>query len=539
MLVGRYPFSQVRRISSGDDRMNAENRVRDTIGRVVRGNWEIPHELIISDDAQNLIGTLLSLDPKHRGFARGILSAHSFFRAETMKKARSNLFIPVSNSINGTTATSSIIRTPQAEKQVRNRLQNSKSRSVANAYSCKKTDCQTELQLNTKGRKIFQNRIPQAESKTAEPSNGVKCQTEGTSNISQCTLKAHPTQELSQPFLSPLTNLSKLIPAKYQWCERNMKRSIDGETKSLHFTLYILPNSHGAVFQCERIEDGSGAFMHIIGDGSRVFVGKLGSRLVRTNYSKSTIVQQGVDLVKEAFQRRPKKSMQAEFPLSSNSFEHQTTMNSTLYGSRTTHSMPIMSGNGNASNFYKPLSRLFRPRYQIYLSLFRKVEGVISRMSVFLSKFSIHVHLRGKSEKASSSSSEFCSSGVNITCNDHNQICTITTPQNGRTRSILVSFVDGICIKYDTETNAGEIHDGSNSIGKIILDETRARLRFVNGCNHHAYSFHLLFAHEAIKKCVEICVSAMHKVQIGDHQPSPFVVVANRHRSYSWIVKDR
>ena len=61
MLVGRYPFSPQHNMG-GDDTIDKERRVRETIGRAVQGQWEIPNELVVSSPARSLINILLSLN---------------------------------------------------------------------------------------------------------------------------------------------------------------------------------------------------------------------------------------------------------------------------------------------------------------------------------------------------------------------------------------------------------------------------------------------------------------------------------------------
>ena len=83
-----------------------------------------------------------------------------------------------------------------------------------------------------------------------------------------------------------------------------------------YFSVFILPREIGLVISCKR-EDGHGAWMHIIGDGTRVSTGKL-SKAPHKEFQVLPCERDDLDttddiLTVEAFmrdvQRKLKKSM--------------------------------------------------------------------------------------------------------------------------------------------------------------------------------------------------------------------------------------
>ena len=495
MLVGRYPFSPQHNMG-GDDTIDKERRVRETIGRAVQGQWEIPNELVVSSPARSLINILLSLDPKDRGFARGLLSTHLFFRIAATRTCKLNLNVSLAES--------------KKKRAVSERASFSVAENMQVHYD---VNCPTTIP----------NLWSESNFETPEKMSKMQCK------VKKLPPSSSQNAQTSR-FLNPLRDLSKLLPAKYDWKECNLKRNVNGRVKTLHYTLFVLPKSNGIVIHCEREEDSSGAFMHVTGDGAKVLVGKLGSRPVAGNCSNN----KQNDLIYEAFQRRPLKSRQTLFPAHSHgvdnrdeqtTFMHQTPSQSTLHSLRTTQSLPTINGREKASKFYRPLSRLLRPKYRTHLSLFQKVEGIVSTISRQLSTFSIHVHHYRKS--------------VNIThYNAGNQICAVTTPHNDTSRFIFVSFKDGVKIQYDPHCECGQIQDESKIIGRIFLDRATRKLVLVGGDSNPLYSFHLIFVHEAIKKCVEICKQIMPLM--NERQCAvPFVLVAKGQSSSEWQIMER
>jgi len=92
-LVGRYPFSSPQPIiTRTKDYCHLSpikaTRVQDTISRVIQGEWSIPDYVNMSKDALSLLKQLLSFEPQKRGFARGVLSTHSFFASTVNKSDR-------------------------------------------------------------------------------------------------------------------------------------------------------------------------------------------------------------------------------------------------------------------------------------------------------------------------------------------------------------------------------------------------------------------------------------------------------------------
>mmetsp|Transcript_29331 Transcript_29331/g.35728 ORF Transcript_29331/g.35728 Transcript_29331/m.35728 type:complete len:1040 (-) Transcript_29331:231-3350(-) len=78
MVAGKYPFS-----SNNRDR---NKNLSDTIARVLKGEWSLPNNVVISSGAKGLLTQLLTRDPTKRGSAEDILSGHVFFNGATIRK---------------------------------------------------------------------------------------------------------------------------------------------------------------------------------------------------------------------------------------------------------------------------------------------------------------------------------------------------------------------------------------------------------------------------------------------------------------------
>ena len=90
MLVGRYPFSSPQKLknmheSNQAQSRNRNQRIQETIDRALRGEWSFPHNITMSENARSLVVQLLSHDPPKRGFSRGILASHQFFKVRSNK----------------------------------------------------------------------------------------------------------------------------------------------------------------------------------------------------------------------------------------------------------------------------------------------------------------------------------------------------------------------------------------------------------------------------------------------------------------------
>ena len=86
MLFGRYPFSpKTAELMRHDGKHCSEgSRLRKTLRRVVQGRWRIPIGVEVEPHAILLLKQLLSINPRERGFARGLVSTHLFFVASNL-----------------------------------------------------------------------------------------------------------------------------------------------------------------------------------------------------------------------------------------------------------------------------------------------------------------------------------------------------------------------------------------------------------------------------------------------------------------------
>ena len=87
MLFGRYPFSHrtPESMRHCGERSSEGSRLKKTLERVVQGQWSIPIGVEVEPHALSLLKQLLSINPKERGFARGLVSTHLFFVASNFR----------------------------------------------------------------------------------------------------------------------------------------------------------------------------------------------------------------------------------------------------------------------------------------------------------------------------------------------------------------------------------------------------------------------------------------------------------------------
>jgi len=185
--------------------------------------------------------------------------------------------------------------------------------------------------------------------------------------------------------------------------------------------------------------------------------------------------------------------------------------------------MPIINRGLKTSKFYKPLSRLLTRKYRAYLSVYRKMEACVATMLQSYSKqLSIHVH--------------HVSKAVTIPqCHIGNLICTITTPSDDTTRYILISYKDGVQLKYNPSTDAGEVAENGLQVANIVLNTRLRKMSVTDGREMQRYSFHLIFAQEAIYKCIEICKQIISECSEGG-STMPMTVVVRGQSVNDWHV---
>eukprot|EP00978_Attheya_sp_CCMP212_P006956 scaffold16242_cov55-Attheya_sp.AAC.3 len=93
LLTGKYPFSPTKKKQQSEnlDPTTRAKRVQDTMGRIICGDWSIPEGVKVSSQGKALLKQLLSLNPRRRGSASGILLSHSFFMLKVYSNEKTAL----------------------------------------------------------------------------------------------------------------------------------------------------------------------------------------------------------------------------------------------------------------------------------------------------------------------------------------------------------------------------------------------------------------------------------------------------------------
>lgn len=492
MLIGSYPFSRPQSNDARHDAIGKEKRLRETIARAAKGHWSIPDGINVNDEVRSLLEQLLSLDPKKRGFARGLLSMHPFFEGSVQtRRSTCNNRSRLSHRVNSSESGSSNHKEGRSSD-----LRMLEARPRVKRYEGSSAPANKRKMNNQQGR-------------TSNPLASSICR--GSEDVQNVSIR---------DLVCPILELTSLIPSKYEWKEQNSKRTIRDEVKTLLFALFVLPRAQGVVIQCERLDTTTGAWMHVIGNGRRVCVGKLGT---------SPIVKNNGDILREAFERMPRAYKKYHSFVGGNDCcEQQTVLsshkpfqNSTLCSMPSTNSMPITSAHMTAQKLYKPLSKLLTRKYRTYLFLYRKLESVVSRLSQSLSRLSIQVH-------------------HNI-YNHRNEICTVATPCNGKARYIVIFFKDGVEIRFNSSIDAGELFENGSRVATVILNNSSKSLSIADGRQRGRYSFHQLFAYQAICNCIDVLKTeeSIRSVNESHHLTTPVIVIAKGRSSKDWHILKR
>jgi len=304
-------------------------------------------------------------------------------------------------------------------------------------------------------------------------------------------------------FVNPIVGTSKTFPGKYQWVE------ILSGTRFL-FTAFLLPRQLGVVMQCERIETSrkqAGAWIHILETGKEICAGKLAPQ--QTLHSTLNLFNgckianaASASLVNEAFQRRPRRnwnmtmtnSRQNDVHTSTNTMHALSQTQSTLHSIPTTQSMPQIS---YWRKQYKPLSSILTAKNRSYIAIYKRLEIFLKIEEIFLqSQIQMSVHHMANVSTTNQ--------GLSL----DNELCSVTTICDDKTRYILVAFKDAIQIKYSPSTEVGHLvnpADPDNTIVNVEFCGKLQRLIALDTDDAGLYSFHLRFAHEAITKLLEVC----------------------------------
>jgi hypothetical protein len=467
MLCGQYPFSRQVPKCTGETRK--EERIRETIDRVLDGRWSIPDDVKVSIEANSLLSCLLSKNPKDRGFARGLLSTQPFLTPSTHLPHASQCSLYKKHFNNGHCYANS----PCLLEGVH---------SISNA--CLKNLGQKSL--DSQGDERFYSKSP-------------------------ASLKGIEFSNHDNHFLEKITDLPFIFPGRYAWEE-----TTKSDTKLL-LEMFVLPKRLGVVIQCKRISYGSditGIWMHLSGSGSHVCVGKLANiglpTFVWKPHSNLPWDPLSVRLMNNAFARRPRKykchpTLVAQKNIGNDqkwNLLNSCSMNSSSLQS-TIYSKPSsMAGSQRANSesaysvkkLYKPLTALLVKKYDSCLTIYRLMKKYLNKISEMHSCFCMHIHICTKED---------------IAKNDRgSHICSVTTVSMNNSKYFKLNFEDSLEIRYSPSTETGEVRSYvENSLEERIEEihfSTESRsIALVSPHKSQRYPFHLRFAYEAIQKSLE------------------------------------
>lgn len=496
MLVGRYPFSRTNHnrvlVQNGDiNDHNLPNKLvktRETIARVLRGDWRLPPNLCVSKAAIGLLSQLLSMDPQRRGFARGILSTHSFFNVRRSIEPQKGILLSKPTRLN-------------ALSERKEESQNNHDLSIG----C--VSCELTVNSHTKTIKKAERVTNDYSIASIKPNlSKINDQFQYRNPIQGGKLVRKNKSSLKQ-FIGPIRNIHHLPPMKHRWETKKQMKLGSSQTMKLSFTVFVLPESRGVVFQCEKT-DGRGAWMHITGNGEDICLGKLTKSSIPVPLGKNIDPGDNNSLLLEAFSRSPKKlkSFRGKSfdTVTNNDNQSMCTMgafHNTMYSTPSTHSAPLPSHNHVVRMKYRRISCLLQKKNRPFLTLFRKLDKFVNELNRNLPKIYLSIH-------ESNEETQNCSQIGSL-------LCTVALVENAKS-FIVVTFADGFHIKYDRSTGFAEIclfsSDGncSRDTCTVYLQSNDIKLQNKNnggkvgGTKIESYLSYLQFARSAIKKCVEI-----------------------------------
>ena len=454
MIVGKYPFSRSLQNEGQGGANDKMRKMKDTIERIVSGNWQLPDNICCCKAATELLSQLLTMDPNNRGFARGILSSHLFFNEKNSQCSRLS-------------SSSSNPLYPSSHKC---------SHDVQSQYS---SNIKTDYSAN------FSNRamsllVPSIQ--CAIPSKNVDQNLSSTSS-----------------FIKPLHHIHLLSAIKYEW-KISTRRCTFEMSNYIDFTVYILPRLQGVVVHCEHIHTKKGIWMHVTGNGDRICFGKLS----KSRFMLPCTGEDELSLISAAFSRQPKKYNNLDNSLvlagisnSENHSENQSfcttgqLFNTTL-STPSSHSMPLISHGKYRKKKYKKLSHLLQRKNRTYLSLYKKLQRFVTELRVNAPVISVFIH---KGEAAQQPGVLLCTANIH-------------------TSYILVTFADKYRVKYDklsgtSETKVGGEHlkinlQKSSSIHEAFKEFKQQGNGFLCDNKMKSYISYLQFTRSVVKKCVEI-----------------------------------
>ncbi len=517
MLFAKYPFTTSKNVQVDSNGLRGNPplpdklmKIRETIQNVVNGNWSIPHNFQIQDASYKLLSQLLSKDPKSRGFARGILSSHIFFHEI---KCRSMMNIPLSTKSNITCSGNPNVAVLKCLTNKVKSIDESPKMSFPEQQNTESTShLSSSATLLMDQAKVARNNLHRKRS----------------------------TKHHSKHFLTPIKELHRLPVLRYQWeTEKCSQRS--SEVKKIIFTIFILPERKGVVFQCEKIGGGGGVWMHLINDGKSISMGKL-SKLPLASKRTENINRGNEDfsIVDEAFSRQPTKyktftGVTRNFRNTSDELQSMCTLGqvniSTCYSSPLVNSMQLSNYSKLGKNRYKQLSALLRQKNKSYLVVYKTMERFLKKIRRKLPKVHLSIFTKDIIKTSEDPTEKL--------------LCIVTIIEGVENDAVTVQFLDGSKIVYNRSNGFTEIFligkDGQHH--KVIdiymnkrdkFSQIYQNIKLLKDEDHHTIASYLQFAHSAIKKCIEIESAAVVEGSSSSTLPAIRLVAVNGKSCKSW-----
>lgn len=427
-----------------------EERIRETIDRVLDGRWSIPDDAKVSIEANSLLSCLLSKNPKDRGFARGLLSTQPFLRPSThLPHAR---------------------QCSQYKKHFTGNFSANSPCPLEGVHS-----------------------ISIARLKNLGPKSLVE-------------FSKHDNH-----LLEKITDLPFIFPGRYAWEETTKSDTklfleMFVLPKCLGVVIQCKRISYGS--------DVAGIWMHLSSSGSHVCVGKLVNKGLPTfvwkPHSNLPWDPLSVRLMNNAFTRRPRKykchpalveqqilGNDQKWNLLNSCSMTSSSLQSTIYSKASSMAgsqRAIAESAYSVKKLYKPLTALLVKKYDSCLTIYRLMKKYLNKISDVHSCFCMHIHI--------------CTS-EDIAKNERgSHICTVTTVSMNNSKYFKLNFEDSLEIRYSPSTETGEVRSYVENCLEARIEEihfsTESRsIALVSPQKSQRYPFHLRFAYEAIQKSLE------------------------------------
>jgi len=593
LLVGRYPFSPPKPVLNSSRYSSAISdkrqltspkksaKVQETISRSIKGLWCLPSELLINEPTKKILYQLLSLDPQKRGFARGLLSTHAYFKERKIpRKPLSNdqcqdlrvkekmyctpscintyhartiqdkvIFPPstlsrpnIQNDIvvpgfynqehGGIEANRNLYKVIPTIRSVhsKNSISNSSTafRNVSKEY-------EGNDYMSTRTNGDIRNEMPKKEAiqekrKDIHQIQYSRNEENRSTNVRVCSVPTsiHPTK-----LVNAICGIWRLPPSKYQWEELRRNKKGHEEKLMQYYSVFILPKEMGLVISCER-NDGHGAWMHVIRDGTRISMGKLSKAPHKEFHvpltERDDLANPDHILLAEAFLRCPKKAKQflasslnaTSYPNEQHSLCVSATMpndyyfNNTICSTESTHSLPTLRTSTKHEEQYEALSSLLITKNRPFLALYRRLERICNKVKQKTPKVTLYVH-------ASTCPGPLERNTLNTSIKrDQPQVgrllCKVILMDNASKPTVHILFIDNVQITYESSTGLAKLStakgnmNATHTLSFHFYDQNKGAKRTASSDidvnqktkNIIKHSSYIKFARVAVEKCTSI-----------------------------------